>query len=133
MRREATVDREGYADHEAGAGAAEPKNRCRDLIRAAQSPDRLILDLLHGVSLRIEHVCDHRRVDGPRAHGVDADASGGIFEGRALGEADHAVLARVIRGTAWQAQETAERGAVHDRAAALLAHLAELVLHGCPD
>jgi hypothetical protein len=39
----------------------------------------------------------------------------------------------VIRGSARQAHETAERGAVHDRAAALLAHLAELVFHACPD
>ena len=39
----------------------------------------------------------------------------------------------VVRGTAWQPDESPERGVVDDRAAALRAHLPELVLHARPD
>jgi hypothetical protein len=57
----------------------------------------------------------------------------GVFQRGALGESDDAVLGGVIRGTARQSDEPAERGAVDDGAAALRAHLTQLVLHAGPD
>ena len=43
------------------------------------------------------------------------------------------MLGGVVGGAAGEADEAAERGAVDDRAAALRAHLAQLVLHAGPD
>src|SRR2546423_10009084 len=81
-------------------------------------PTRLVPhDLLHRIRLARQHGCDHRRFDDPRAHGVDADAPGCIFERSALRQPDHPVLRRVIDGSARKAHEPAERGAVDDRAA----------------
>src|SRR5438034_11433760 len=110
MSGEAAVDWERNAKHEAGAWTAEPEDGCGDLVGAAQSPDRLIShDLGHRVRLRLEHVVNHRGVDRARADGVDADAPRRIFECGALGEPDHAVLARVIGRAAGKAHEAAER------------------------
>ena len=80
-----------------------------------------------------DHLGDHRGVERAGADGVDADATRGVLEGGAAGEADDAVLGGVVGGPAGKADEPAERRAVHDRAAALVAHLAELVLHAGPD
>ena len=97
-------------------------------------PTRLVPhDLLHRIRLARQHGCDHRRFDGPRAHGVDADAPGCIFERSALRQPDHPVLRRVIDGSARKAHEPAERGAVDDRATSLGAHLTQLVFHAAPD
>jgi hypothetical protein len=58
---------------------------------------------------------------------------GGVLEGGALGQAEHAVFGGVEGGAAGEPDEAAERGAVDDRAAALLAHLSQLVLDARPD
>jgi hypothetical protein len=56
-----------------------------------------------------------------------------VFERSASGEADHAVLGCVIGGTAGKSDEAPKRGAVDDGAAALPAHLAQLVFHAGPN
>jgi hypothetical protein len=68
-----------------------------------------------------------------RADGVDLDAAWRVLQRGAFGEAEDAVLGGVVGGAAGQANEAPERGAVHDRPAALIAHLAQLVLHAVPD
>src|SRR5439155_23106135 len=62
----------------------------------------------------------------------DADSSGGIFERSALSEPDHSVLGCMVRCSAWDADQAANRGAVDDSSASLLAHLAQLILHAIP-
>ena len=57
---------------------------------------------------------------------------GAYSQGGAAGQADHAVLGGVVGGAAGQADQPAEGGAVDDRAAALFAHLGQLVLHAGP-
>jgi hypothetical protein len=75
----------------------------------------------------------HRGLDGAGADRVDADASRGVLERGAAGEAEHAVFGGVVGGAPRQADEAAQRGAVDDRAVALRSHLRELVLHAGPD
>src|SRR5207244_10252431 len=79
-----------------------------------------------------DHLGDHRCFDGARADGVDPDAAWRVFQCGAAGEADHAVLGRVVGGSAGQSYQASEGGAVHDRAGALVAHLAQFVLHAGP-
>src|SRR6266850_6189980 len=77
----AAIDNEGVADHEACARAAKPKDGSGDLLRLTQSPNRLVShDVFHRVGLLSQHFRNHRRVDSPRAHRIDANTSGGIFE-----------------------------------------------------
>src|SRR5215211_2944785 len=81
--------------------------RPRDLLRSTHTADRLIAqELLHGI--RIDFIA-HWRIDHAWAYGVDANSSCSVVQGGALGQADHAVLACVIGGTARQADEPAER------------------------
>src|SRR5207253_9548952 len=127
-------DWHSHAEHEAGPRAAEPEDGRCDLIGPPQPSDRLIPhDLLHRVGLLFKHVRHHGRIDRSRAHRIDANAPRRIFKRGALGQADHAVLGRVVSRPAWQPDEASERGAVDDGAAALRAHLAKLVLHAGPD
>jgi len=58
---------------------------------------------------------------------------GRVFQRGALGQAEHAVLGGVVGGASGVADQAAKRRAVHDRPTALLAHLAQLVLHARPD
>ena len=133
MRREAAIDWQRDAEHEAGPGAAEPEDGRGDLIRPPQPSDRLIPhDLLHRVGLLLEHVRHHGRVDRSRAHCIDTNAARRIFKRGALGQANHAVLGCVVGRPAWQPDEAPERGAVDYGAAALRAHVAKLVLHAGP-
>src|SRR5216683_8263306 len=82
---------------QACAWTAKPKNGSGDLLGLTKSPNRLIShDLFHCVGFLGEHVCNHRRIDGPRAYSVDTDAPGGVFESGALGQSEHPVLAGVI-------------------------------------
>src|SRR6266550_2596359 len=128
------IDNEGVADHEACAGAAQPKNGRSDLLGPTESPNRLVLqDVFHGVWFLSQHVRNHRRVDRPRAHRIDANTSGGIFERSALRQPDHSVLGCMVGCAAGDADQTANRRVVDDGAASLLAHLAELVFHAVPD
>ena len=85
---------------------------------------------LHG--LRVDPVA-HRRIDAAGTDRVDADALGRDVERGALGQSDHAMLGRMIGGASGQADETAERRAVHDRTAVLLLHLDEFMLEEGPD
>src|SRR5215216_6298090 len=52
VRGKAAVNRQGHAEHEAGARTTEPEHRRGDLVGAAQPGDWLIAhDLLHGVRI----------------------------------------------------------------------------------
>src|SRR5207237_4229461 len=130
----AAIDNEGVADHEACARAAKPKNGRGDLLRPTKSPNRLVLqDVFHGVWFLSQHVGNHSRIDRPRAHRIDANTSGGIFERSALRQPDHSVLGRMVGCAASDADQTANRRVVDDGAASLVPHLAELVFHTVPD
>src|SRR3954469_21188337 len=95
MRGVTAVHGEGMADYETGAGAAQPQHGSGDLLRPAETPDRLIAhDFFHGLRLLGQHFGHHRGFDRARAHGVDADAARGVFEGCTLRKPDHAVLSR---------------------------------------
>src|SRR6266576_5756953 len=128
------VDNERVADHEACARAAKPKNSSGDLLRLTKSANRLVSqDVFHGVRFLSQHVRNHRRIDRPRAHSINANSSGGIFERGAPREPDHSVLGCMVHCAAGNADQTANRRVVDDGAASLLAHLAQLVLHAVPD
>src|SRR5438874_9273390 len=128
------IDNERVADHEACARAAQPKNGSGDFLRLTKSSNRLVSqDVLHGVWFLSQHVRNHRRIDRPRAHRIDANSFGGIFERSALRQPDHSVLGCMVGCAARDADQTANRRVVDDSAASLLAHLAELVFHAVPD
>src|SRR3546814_12858420 len=115
-RGEATVDRQTDADHEARVRAAKPQHRVGDLRGPGEAAEELLFhDLGHCVSLTVEHVGDHRRVDRAGADRVEADAARCIFDTRALGHAEHGVLGAVIGRALREANETAERRTVEDR------------------
>ena len=119
-----TIHNECVTDHKACAWTAKPKNGSGDLLGLTKSPNRLIShDLFHCVGFLGEHVCNHRRIDGPRAYSVDTDAPGGVFESGALGQSEHPVLAGVIHCLPGHAHESADGRAVDDGATSLLAHL----------
>src|SRR4051812_32499717 len=120
----ATVDGQRDADYEAGARAAQPQDGGGDLVSAAEAAYRLARFSVGDGEFAVgDHVGDHRGLDGAGANGVDADAARRVFERGAFGEAEDAVLGGVVGGAAGVADEAAERRAVDDRAAALLAHL----------
>lgn len=64
-------------------------------------------------------------------HGIDSYAARRVFERRAACQANHAMLGAVIGRNQRPPGEPADGRAVDDRAAALLAHLHEFVLHAC--
>src|SRR3954447_2572802 len=129
----AAVDGQRDADDEAGSGAAQPQDRGGDLLAASEPADRLPDDgIVHAELAAGDHPRDHRRLDGAGADGVDADPARRVLQRGALGEAEDAVLGGMVGGAAGVADEAAERRTVDDRAAALLAHLAQLVLHARP-
>jgi hypothetical protein len=127
----AAVNRQRHAEYEAGARTAKPENRRGDLVGTAQPGDWLIAhDLLDGVR---PHSPSHGCIDHARAYGIDANATRRIVHGGALCQPDHAMLGRVIGSPARLADEAAKRGTVDDGAAALGAHLEQLVFHASPD
>src|SRR6266436_9433302 len=84
------IDNQCVTDHEACARAAKPKNGSGDLLRLTKSANRLVSqDVFHGVRFLSQHVRNHRRIDRPRAHRIDANSSGGTFERGALRQPDH--------------------------------------------
>src|SRR6266550_9200145 len=102
------IDNEGVADHEACARTAKPKNGRGDLLRLTQSSNRLVSqDVFHGVRFLSQHVRNHRRIDRPRAYRIDANSSGGIFEGSALRQPDHSVLGCMVHCSACDSDQTA--------------------------
>ena len=114
--------------------AAKPKDGGGDFLGLTKSPDRLVSqNLFHRFRLLCQHFRNHRRVDRPRTDRIDPNSSGGIFERSALREPDHAVLGCVVRCSTGDADQTTNRGVVDDRAASLLTHLAQLILHAVPD
>src|SRR5256886_8285385 len=119
------IDNERVTDHEACAGATQPKNGSGDLLGPTKSANRHVShDLFHSVRFLSQHVGNHRRIDRPWTHCIDADSSRGIFERGALRQPDHSVLGCMIGCSAWDADQTANRRVVDDGAAPLLAHLA---------
>src|SRR6266404_3623301 len=128
------INNERVTDHEACTGATQPKNGRGDLLRSTKSANRHVShDLLHSVWFLSQHLSNHRRIDRPRAHRIDANSSGGIFEGSALRQADHSMLGCMVGCSTCDADQTSNRRVVDDGAASLLAHLAQLVLHAVPD
>ena len=82
--------------------------------------------------IALERARQHRRVDHARTHTVDADAVAAIFRSGGLGQADHRVLAGGIDRLRRRAHQARHRCRIDDRPAALLEHLADLVLHAQP-
>jgi hypothetical protein len=68
-----------------------------------------------------------------RAHRVDPDSPGGIFESSAFGQPEYPVFGCAIHSPTGDAHESADRRAVDDGAASLFAHQEQLVLHAAPD
>src|SRR5438876_4871702 len=68
-----------------------------------------------------------------RTYSVDTDAPRGIFERSAFREPKHTVLGGVIHSPTGDAHETTKRRVADDRAAPLLAHLAQLGFHAVPN
>lgn len=119
------VDNERMTNHEACCWTAQPKNGGGDFLWPAKPPDRQIAqEVFPGDRLRGYHIRNHWRLDSSRAHGIDANASSGIFERSALGQPEHAVLGCMVDGSAGDADQAANGRAVDNRPAALLAHLA---------
>ena len=105
------------ADHEARAGASQPKDGGGDLLETTQAPDRLIpQDCLHRLRFYSKHIGNHRRVDGARADRVDADAARCIFERGTSRQPHHAMLRGMVGRSTWQTYQAANRRAVDDPA-----------------
>ncbi len=79
------------------------------------------------------HLVGHRSPDQARAYRINPDAASTIFKCRALGESDHAMLCGMIDSTFCTSNESAQRRAIHNGAAPLLAHMPQLELHRAPD
>src|SRR5882762_5582754 len=128
------IHRECVPDHEACTRAAKPQNRRGNLLRPTKSTDGLFLsDVFHGFGFLGDHVGNHRCFDCTGAHGIDANASGGIFKRCALRQPDHPVFRCVIDSPARDAYEAADGRIVHDGPTSLFAHLEQLVLHAEED
>jgi hypothetical protein len=67
--------------------------------------------------------------DRGRTHRVDADAVVGVLDGRVLGQPHYAVLARRVGAEPDHGTQAGIGRGVHDRAAAVGEHLADLMLH----
>lgn len=67
-----------------------------------------------------------------RAHGVDADTPRSVFQRRTFGQAENAMLGRMIGAALSTANQPADRRAVDDGAASLLTHVLQLILHTGP-
>src|SRR5438876_6150699 len=128
------IDSERVTDHEAFSRAAKPKNCSGDLLRPTKPPDRLISQhVFYGDRFLGHHVRNHWRLDGSRAHCIDANPSGGILERSTPGQPDHSMLGCMVYCSAREADQAANGRAVDDGTASLLTHLAQLVLHAVPD
>src|SRR6266478_6944539 len=132
--RVAAIHCECVTDDEACARATKPKNGGGNLLWPTQSPNGYVLHhLFHGFCFTGQHAFDHRRLNDTRTYSVDTDAPRGIFERSALREPKHTVLGGVIHSPTGDAHETTTRRVADDRAAPLLAHLAQLVFHAVPN
>src|SRR5947209_9738058 len=131
--RIAAIHEERVTDHKASTRATEPEDGCGNLLWFAEAPDWFVLHhFVQDFGITADHRLHHWRLDRAWANRVDADATSGVFEGGRLGQAEHAVLGRGIGRQSWVADDAADRRAIDDRAAALLKHLAQLVLYAAP-
>src|SRR5215211_2015945 len=129
----AAVDGQRDSDDKAGARAAQPEDGCCDLLALAETANRCRRSSLGPVEFALgDHVGDHWSLDGAGADGVDADPAGRVLQCGAGGQSNHPVLGSVVGSPARESDETAEGGAVDDGAAALGAHLAQLMFHAGP-
>src|SRR5437868_1370873 len=126
----AAIDDHGAADDEASPIRTEPDDGIGDLFWPPHPSDWFLRDhpraLLIGAAGEAIH---HRRVDIARANDVNANILRGVIEGRRPGEADHAVFCSGISWAAFDSDDAGTRGGVDDRAASLLEHEGDLVLH----
>ena len=133
LRDPAAVDGDRLAGDERGCVRRQPQHGLRDLLGPTQSTDRLAGDeLALDLRLAVREAVDHRSLDHPRAHGVDADVGSRELECRGARQADDPVLAGNVCGNPGEPDQAGDRRAVDDRAAALLLHLCDLVLHAQP-
>src|SRR6266700_6932562 len=93
----AAIHEERVTDHKASTRAAEPEDGCGNLLRFAEAPDWFVLHHFgQGLGITAGHRLHHWRLDRAWANRVYADATGGVFEGGSLGQAEHTVLVSVI-------------------------------------
>ena len=101
-----------------------------DLVGCSHSSDRFLGDhsvpALGGAAGEPVH---HLGVDDAGADGVDADVRRRVVECGVLGQADHAVLRGGVGGSTSEGLDAGAGGGVHDRAAPVLQHQRDLVLH----
>src|SRR6185437_5861464 len=126
----AAIDDHGTADDEASRLRTQPDDRIGDFFGPPHPSDWFLRDHprppFSGAAGEASH---HRGVDIAGADDVNANVLCGVIEGRRPGEADHAVFRRGIRWAAFDSDDAGARGGVHDRAASLLEHERDLVLH----
>src|SRR5215217_6580888 len=130
LHRLAAVDNHRVPDDEGGRVRTQPQDGRGDLLGRPHPADRLLRDHrcapLWGAPAEPLH---HLGVDDPGADGVYADVGRRVVEGGRFAEADHAVFGGDVRGSTWEALDPGARGGIHDRAAPLLEHQRNLVLH----
>src|SRR5215216_1963787 len=134
LHRLAAVDDHRVPDDEGSRVRTQPQDSLGDLLRLSHPSDGLLRDHPLASFRRVTgDPVHHAGVDDPGADGIYADVGRCIVEGRRPGQADHAVLRGDVRGSTSEALDPGARGGVHDRAAPLLEHQGDLVLHAKKD
>lgn len=114
------VDNDGAPDDEASRIRTQPYNRRGDLLGPTRSPHRFLRNhRLPSLSGRTTESIHHRRVDDPRAHGVDTDVRLRVVESRRLGQTNHAVLRGDVGPAPFETSNPSARRGVYDGAAPL--------------
>ena len=132
--REAAVNRQSNSHHEASAWTAEPSDGGRNVIGMPKAAIGLLFhDLGHRVPLTFQHFGDHRRDNRARTNGVDADASGSLFDSSEFRHAQNRVLVSVNGSSFPQTNEPSYSAAVDARTTVLCAHNAQRMFHVGPE
>ena len=84
---------ERLAGHETCPRAAQPENGGSDFLGLTKPLHWIAAHhVLHSDPSLGYHIRNHWRLDGSRAHGIDANASGGILKRSTPGQTNHAKL-----------------------------------------